>query len=75
MVGRHHRGRHGPRHRGRHGRRHHGRHGPRHHGRHGPRHHDRHGHAHRGLYLQVGKLASVPLFLDGFLTDRLGPRS
>ena len=54
------------------GRHHRGRHGRRHRGR---RHHDRHGHAHRGLYLQVGKLASVPLFLDGFLTDRLGPRS
>ena len=59
MDGRHHRGRHGRHHRGRHGRHHRG----------------RHGHALHGLYQQVGKLTSVHLFLDEFLTDRLGPRN
>ena len=38
-------------------------------------HHGCHDHAPHGLYQQVGKLASVPLFLDGFLADRLDPRS
>ena len=38
-------------------------------------HHGRHDHDPHGLYQQVGKLASVPLFLDGFLADRLDPRS